>query len=308
MRWPWAKKEERVRTPQLMEGQDSYVFRRSRTLTGTSSQNVQTSAPERGQLKTDRLKLHELRAHYNRMFRILLGILAIIGLLGWLLSTFTFSPQLAAPQPGKAPLNSEGLLYRYNATVQAYYAEHPMERFGFLLNQSSFEQFARTKNPELDAVTVQRQWYGGGLQLSLYFRQPLLVWQVGEKRFYVDGEGTVFHYNHFDEPVVSVTDQSGVAPAEDGTVASGRFIAFLGRMVGAVNTYRRGEVRQIVIPASTRQINLKLQGREYEIKTHIDRDPLQQAEDIANALAYFDSKKIVPAYVDVRVPHKAFYK
>ena len=35
---------------------------------------------------------------------------------------------------------------------------------------------------------------------------------------------------------------------------------------------------------------------------------LEQAEDVANAFAYLDSKSVTPVYIDVRVAGKAFYR
>ena len=79
-------------------------------------------------------------------------------------------------------------------------------------------------------------------------------------------------------------------------------------MVGAVNAGDKGAVTDIIIPASTRQVDLKLQGRGYPFKTHTDRDPLQQAEDIINTIKWLDDKKLTPEYVDVRVEGKAYFK
>lgn len=305
MRWPWSKKQQASRQPNLMEGQDDYVFRRSRTLTGTTSAQVAASAEERGRLKTQRLKLHQLRQYRLQLVRAVAAGAVFIGIIVYITTIFISTPSVNFLQKGKQKPNTA----EYQATISAYLGDRPLERLGLLLNSQQLEVHLKQKHPEIRAVQMQKAWYGGDVKFTLYFREPLLVWRTGEKRFFVDDQGVAFAYNHFVQPKVVVTDESGLSPdVGGGAVASSRFVSFLGRMVGAVNDYKKGRVVNVILPASTRQIDLKLEGRDYPIKTHIDRDPLQQAEDIANALTFFDSKGIKPTYVDVRVAHKAYYK
>ncbi|MGH7196292.1 MAG: hypothetical protein ACREGJ_00815 [Candidatus Saccharimonadales bacterium] len=301
----WRKQKEPVRQPRLMAGQDDYVFRRSRTLTGSVSSQVTATAEKRGQLKTDRLKLHELKAHRRHVLRLLGVVLLALGVMVFLLANFIVSPQIASAEPGVRQADAS----KYHQAIYTYFGDHPLERFGFALNAEEFQEHLKQSHDEVRSVTVERDWYGGDVRFILYFRQPLLVWRSAGQQFYVDNQGVAFDYNHFVEPTVAVEDQSGITPDQaSGAVASTRFLGFLGRTVGAINSYNKGKVVAVIIPRSTRQIDIKLEGRDYIIKTHIDRDPLQQAEDIANALKYFDVHGIKPQYVDVRVAHKAFYK
>lgn len=300
----FKKKQKSVRQPQLMAGQNDYVFRRSRTLTSTASPDVAVGAAQRGQLKTDRLKLHELKAHRRKIARLLAVVLLLIACLVFLIANFIVSPKLAATQAGVHQPDYAA----YQKSIDVYFGDHPLERFGFLLDGANLATSLKHDHPELLALSLTRDWYGGNVRIGLTFRQPLLVWRTGAKQFYVDSEGIAFTYNRFTDPAVAVTDQSGLPPDQSGAVASTRFIRFLGQMVAAVDTYKKGQVTSIVIPPSTREVDLKLQGRDYPIKTNSDRDPLQQAEDIANALSWLDQRGIKPQYLDLRVAHKAFYK
>lgn len=289
----------------LMDGQGDYVFRRSRTLTGTTSTQVTASAERRGLLKTERLKLHELRQHRLQILKAFGVFVLAVGAVVYLAAVYVGSPHIALAQPGSKQPNVNS----YLETIQAYFGTRPLERLGFATNAASLQDYLKKHHSELKNVGMQRSWYGGQVALTLYFREPLLTWTTDTQKYYVDDQGIAFSYNHFAEPGVAVTDQSGISPeVGGGAVASSRFISFLGRMVGAVNGYDKGKVESVTLPASTRQIDLKLQGRTSVIKTHIDRDPLQQAEDIANALTYFDSRGAVPEYIDVRVASKAFYR
>jgi hypothetical protein len=300
----FKKKQQAGRQPQLMAGQNDYVFRRSRTLTGSASSEIAVPAARRGQLKTDRLKLHELKAHRRRLLRMLGVVLLILGTLGFMLANFIVSPAIVATQPSSKQLTEKA----YQDSMFAYFADHPLERFGFLLNDATLEAHLKNQHTELTSIAVERDWYGGNVRIDVFFRQPLLVWKTGQQQFYVDNQGIAFTYNHFAEPAVAVTDQTGLPPDQSGAVASTRFIRFLGRMVGAVNDYKKGKVIAVIIPPSTRQIDLKLEGRDYPIKTNSDRDPLQQAEDVATALTRLDERGVKPQYVDLRVAHRAYYK
>lgn len=303
--WPWSKRQQDQRQPSLMAGQDDYVFRRSRTLTGSTSGSIPVSAERRGILKTPRIKLHELRQHRLQALKMFGLVVGGIGLVVYIAAVYVAHPPVNSAQVGA----NQPSVSTYSDTIQDYLNSRPLERMGFATNAKTLEEFVKAKHPEVKNVAMDRAWFGGDVHFTLYFREPLLTWTTSGQRYYVDNQGFAFNYNHFAEPDVSVTDQSGISPdVGGGAVASSRFISFLGRMVGAVNGYGKGRVEAVTLPASTREIDLKLQGRTSIIKTHIDRDPIEQAEDIANALAYFDSKEVKPVYIDVRVAGKAFYK
>jgi hypothetical protein len=119
----WFKKDkEPTRQPRLLEGQNDYVFRRSRTLTGSISTEVSATAQDRGQLKTDRLKLHELKAHRSSLMKLLGGVLLVIAGLSFLIANFVISPNIIAGQPGTKSLDAKP----YQESVLKYFDDHPL--------------------------------------------------------------------------------------------------------------------------------------------------------------------------------------
>jgi hypothetical protein len=300
----FGRRKKPTRSPHSGADDQGYTFRRSRTLTGTTSNKVTTSAESRSQLKTVRLQAHELHQFRKRIIRILGVVTVVIAVLGYLLSAYILTIRVRYSQGGGSAQATQ-----YQRAIEQYFGAHPMERFGFSINRRQLATELQASHPELLSVDVDNNWYGGDVGFVLQFRHPLLVWETGAHRFYVDNQGAAFEYDHFGGKYVYVSDQSGISPsASGGSVASNRFINFLGKLVGAVNSGGRGVVTDVIIPASTREVDLKLQGRGYPIKTHTDRDPLQQAQDIVNALKWFDDKKITPQYLDVRVEGKAYFK
>jgi hypothetical protein len=303
MHFPWARNRNTTRQPRLMEGQDDYIFRRSRTITGTVSEVIASDARQ-GQLKTDRQKKVELILRRRQLLNMLAGILFVCVVIGLFLANFILIPDVKST----TLIKNQSVFEDYRRDIIAYFGLHPLERLGFALNEDEIGKYLVRVNNEVASVKVTRDWYGGGAQFAFSFRTPILVWQSGHQRFYVDEQGVAFKNNLLAEPAVSVSDQSGMPPDSSGMIVSSRFIHFLGRTVSALNGYDKGKVTSVVIPASTREVDIKLEGRDYIIKAHSDRDPLQQAEDIANGLMYFDQHGIKPQYIDARVAHKVFYK
>jgi len=241
----------------------------------------------------------------KRILRILAIVLICTAVLAYLVVSYIGRIDIAYPQQGAVQPPTP----TYQQTIATYFGQHPMERFGFAVNHKQFINDVKAVHPELASIDIDRNWYGGGVQFILQFRRPILVWETAGKRFYVDAQGIAFQYDHFGGKYVAVSDQSGVSPSDSGgAVASNRFINFLGKLVAKINEGGKGNVTDIIIPAASREVDVKLQGRGYPIKTHTDRDPYEQAQDVLNALKWYDEHKINPVYVDVRVPGKAFYK
>lgn len=306
---PFGRKKEQARQPRLMQGQDDYAFRRSRTLTGTVSTEVKAAAEARSQLKTPRARLHELRLQRKRLLTRLAIILVIIGVLGFLVYDYIgFTHTVTYPLPATVKLVTKPDSETYVKSIHDYFMTHPFEQFLFSTNDTALTAEVSKAHSEVAAVTAVRDPVSG-LGFAVSLRQPLMVWKTNHGQFYIDSVGKAFAVNKFAEPTLQVTDNSGISAESSGIVVSGRFISFLGQMVAAINQRQMGKVVAITIPPNTtRELDVRLEGRDYPIKTNIDRDPLQQAEDIANALKYFDSKGIKPQYVDVRVENKAFYR
>jgi hypothetical protein len=170
------------------------------------------------------------------------------------------------------------------------------------------DEYLAAHAPEIQSVTLSGSNQVGKSDVNITFRQPVVVWEIARQKYYVDAGGHAFTHNYYDEPTVVVKDDSGIDPAS-GAIASNRFLRFLGRVVALMDQSGIATVGSVVIPPNTtREVDLKLSGKDYVVKTLLDRDPAGQVSDIVNAVRYVDSKGIHPQYLDVRVSGKAFYK
>ena len=279
------------------------TFRRNRTLTGSLSSQVTSANELQSDLKSPRTHAHDL-AKQRRKVSGVLGIVVACGVfLAALLYEFTAVPAVTATD-GSVALQKA----RYQDAVDEYLGRHPIERLRFLLDRQRLNDYIQHKLPEVSSITPEGMAGFGASNFSVAVRKPLVGWLIGSTQYYVDDSGVPFQINYYETPRVRIVDQSGVQQASGTAIASSRFLNFVGRSVSVANDYNLN-VEQAIIPAgTTRQIALKVQSHAYPVKLSLDRPVGEQIEDMQRAIAYLDSKKLTPQYVDVRVSGKAFYK
>ena len=285
----------------------SYAFRRSRTITGSAATSVRAAGEDRGQLRSPRLHEHSLRKHRRKLLLYLLLSATAAGALWYVLSSYIgsiISVSTHSTQPIQRGLDTA----RYQSLTTRYLADRPFERFSFALNKTAFSEFVQSEAPEVSAAVLDTGSSVGSGQLTLQLREPVASWTIKNQQYFVDADGLAFTVNYFAIPGVIVTDRSGIN-ADAGVVASTKLLRFIGRVVTLVNQAGIAPVEAVTLPqGSTREVDFKLGGREYLIKAHLDRDPAGQATDIINAVRYVESKGISPKYLDVRVSSKAYYR
>lgn len=280
-----------------------YNFRRNRTLTGSSSSDVTSASEGKAQLKSPRVHTHELIKKRRRVSILLVvasaGALSIYGLI----VQFTAEPLVHAPG---VPVSLDT---SYSTAIQSYFAAHPIERLRFLTNQSQLERFVKDKLPEVASLRIGSQAGFGKSDFVLTMRRPLAGWTIQNKQQYVDAMGVAFSKNYYPAPSVQIVDNSGIR-ADHGqvVVASNRFLSFVGQTVGLAKQQGFIVAQVVIPPASTRQVELRLEGKTYPIKLSIDREVGEQIEDMARTIQWFDSRRQTPQYIDVRVSGKAFYR
>lgn len=299
------KQEAPIRSPRITEQNESLTFRRSRTLTGSSSEQVRTVSKERAQIRSPRLKEHELRSHRRRLGGYLLIVALVISAILLLLSQFFGIVRVNVQSD--TPLVRTVDETKYDKLIDEYFARHPIERFRFALNEQTLNEYVQQKAPEAASISLDNTGLATA-NADIRFRVPVVAWQLHQQKSYVDGDGHSFTLNYFNEPSVTVKDDSGIDPTT-GAIVSDRFLQFMGRVIALSNDSGVARITGAIIPRNTtREIDFSLEGRGYIVKTQLGRDPASQAMDIINAVKYVDSKGYKPAYLDVRVAGKAAYR
>ncbi len=300
------KKKPARRQPRLMDGQNKGDFRRSRTLTGSISSNVRAAGEERGELQSDRLKKQTLKRHQRLLTLVLVGLLTASGGLYYLVSQYIGSAQVVYAAESSLTTQPQDRIYQ--EAINSFLGAHPAQRFRFALNAKELSETVSKKYPEVESITTQSE-SSAEAHFMVTFRQPTASWKVGAKQYFVDGNGETFEKNFHAPPPVIVTDKSGASITDGSAVASKGFLRFLGRLVALTNQSGLGDVTEATLPPNTtREIDIKLKNRGYFIKTHTDRDPAQEVEDMQRVIAYLEKRSLNPSYIDIRVSGRAYYK
>lgn len=291
-----------TRTPQPTVD-DSSTFHRNRTITGSPSSHVRGAVEGSGQLKSGRVHAHALKHQRRKVGGIFLVVAAISALLLGIILQFTATVAIATPGATTA-VDTE----TYRKTVQDYFAFRPLERLRFLTNEDELTKYMRSTSPEVETVRVEG---GGGFATSVFsvsLRHPLASWTIDNTQYFVDEKGVSFQKNVFNSPAISISDESGVPVTAGVSIASNRFLSYVGQTIGAFQA-EGVRVEKVIIPANTtRQIEVVLAGQGYPLKLSIDRQIEGQVEDGVRAVRYIEAQGKSPKYIDVRVSGKAFYK
>lgn len=281
-----------------------YSFRRNRTLTGSLSSDVVSVSENTAELRSARVHSHHLRRHRRHALLWLFVVLATCGLLLYVISQSILRVSVVS----SVAVANAG---QYEQKVSDYLHKHPLERFRFSLSTQSLVSYLQANSaPEvqsIDNVVSSGQGFGEAV-LRITFRKPVVVWKTAGTTMYVDANGNSFTENHYTQPSVQVVDQTGIQSQNNQVLASNRFLAFIGKVVGRMQSYGY-TVTEISLPANTtRQVQVRLQGIAYPVKFSIDREVGEQAEDASRAITYLSQKGTTVEYLDVRVSGKAFYK
>lgn len=270
------------------------TYRRNRTMTNRST------VPE----VTERARVNYLRSVRRKIGFIFIVVILCMIIIAIATSQFSSSVKVVTSQPDLVnSLDSE----KYETLFDAYYKKHPLERFRFLTNYPRLVTSLQQAAPEIEAVEPAGIEHIGVSRYELVARRPVASWVVDDKRYYVDADGVTFTHNYYQEPTVSVVDNSGAHVVQGSAIASSRLLSFVGRVI-SLSSNEGLAITSIEIPTqSMRQLNLKGKGLP-TVRVTIDRGVEAQVGDMAAAVRHLKKTGHTPKYVDVRVRGKAFYR
>ena len=281
---------------------ERYTFRRNQTLTGSASPRVVTANDMSAQIRSPRAHAHELARRRQYVGSILFITLLGCVLLGFLIMQFTASVTVRSSE-----LTMQ-LDDRYSRDIEDYFNRQPIERLRFLLREDRLLAYLQSVAPEVAKVDVEGSVGYGNTAFALTMREPIVAWNINNNRQYVDTSGTAFTRNYYTDPKVQVVDESGIQINGGETVASNRFLGFIGRVVGLAKSSGY-TVTDVILPRGmTREVDIKLEGVGYPIRFSVDRPAGEQIEDMDRALTWLTANSQSPEYLDVRVSRRSYYK
>lgn len=281
---------------------ERYTFRRNQTLTGSASPRVVTANDMSAQIRSPRAHAHELARRRQHVGSILFVTLLGCVLLGFLIMQFTASVTVRSSE-----LTMQ-LDDRYSRDIEDYFNRQPIERLRFLLREDRLLAYLQSVAPEVAKVDVEGSVGYGNTAFALTMREPIVAWNINNNRQYVDTSGTAFTRNYYADPKVQVVDESGIQISGGETVASNRFLGFIGRVVGLAKSSGY-TVTDVILPRGmTREVDIKLEGVGYPIRFSVDRPAGEQIEDMDRALTWLTANSQNPEYLDVRVSRRSYYR
>ncbi len=282
---------------------DNYAFRRSRTLTGSTSKKIKSSG-ENHQLVSPRTELRNLQKKRRKSVGGLISSILILAGLSFLLYHFVGGVNVNVSNAKVATPTD-----KYAASIQKYLTSHPLERFRFNLDKDQLLSNVQEEFSEVESIVDIRESGIGEADFTVKVRTPVAGWSAKDKQYFVDEKGVSFNNNYTVEPSVTIDDQSGVDVNSGSAVVSNRFLGYVGRVVAEFKLNGH-EVTKVVIPyATTRQMNVQVANKEnLDIKMTVDRNVGEQVEDAARMLDFIDNGGKNPSYIDVRIKGKAYYR
>lgn len=281
---------------------ERYTFRRNQTLTGSISPNVVTANDMSAQIRSPRAHAHELARRRQHLGVIFLLIAMVCLVLGFLIMQFTASVHVRSSEL------TMRLDDRYAQDIEDYLDRQPIERLRFLTREDQLLRYMQSVAPEINSLEVDGAIGYGETAYVITMRQPIVAWTISGKRQYVDATGTAFSRNYFPDPKVQVVDESGIQVTGGETIASNRFLGFIGRIAG-LSKDAGFTVTDVILPRGmTREVDIRIQDVGYPIRFSVDRSAGEQVEDMSRAVAWLSSREQSPEYLDIRVSRRAYYK
>ena len=286
----------------------SALFRRNRTLTGSLISSVPSPNEQSASLQSPRVQTHNLKRKRRSIRLALLSALALITALSWLLVQIIVVPKVQIVGTDDNNTLAQAATRDYTAAIQDYLSDNPLERLTININPRNLNRIIQSRFPEVASVSPPAKVSLWTATFAVNLRSPVVYWQSGNTKAYVDNAGIVFDRNILGGSVIAVEDQTGIRADAGNSVISSRFLQFIGKAVGYFKENNL-IVTKIALPAdTTRQLLISLDGVGYTIKMTVDRPAAGQVEDAIRAVSYLSGRGIAAKYIDVRVSRRAFYR
>jgi len=285
-------------------------FRRNNVVISRSQKEV--AARQRSVTQRQVEKKHIRQKRQQRHKVMLAACVIIVGL--FLYQSTIRSVAIASNASTKL---SDEQQVSYELSLRQIYRSHTVAGQSWSSDSNAVKQDFLDMYPEVEWVSLKTHTpFSSTLKADIRFRSPVFTWKdASGVRQYVDQNGVLFSKNMDSnintESLIQIEDKSGVVLKAGSPVLTNNLIAFVGQLHTVVPQIFGNDVKisNVIIPKSTREVQLKVSGKPYVIKFNSFRDIEGQVGELKGLLKYLDSQKIVPQqYIDLRVEHKAFYK
>lgn len=284
-------------------------FRRNNVVLSRSQKEIARNQQSVTQRQVER-KRFEIKRRFKR--RILAGLFILVLIFLAIRMNVT---ALSINTNASSKLNHDQQLL-YESKLLNEYKKHTFIGQYWLFDEQSFKDSVKKDFPEIEDLTLNASVpFSTNLNASLKFRRAVFTWRdaSGQLQF-VDKNGVLFSKD-LDASVdikklISIEDQSGTVLEPGNPVLTANLVKFVGQMHDKITpVYPGKKIAKVIIPRSTREIQLQVTDVSYTIKFSSERTLDEQITELKTLVNYLQSRNIQPSmYIDIRLAHKAFYK
>lgn len=285
-------------------------FRRNNIVVSKSQRETAARQQSVTQRQYDLKKKLAYQKARNRL--IVLLMLSLVIFIGYKMRITTV--ELTSNASTKLPA-AEKLMYQND--LFELYKKHTIAGQVWLLDEDALRRDVTERYPEIEWIDISNSVpFRSALKADIRFRKPVFTWKdVSKVDLFVDSNGVLFDKNR--DPTVKVAtlikieDQSGVTLTAGTSVLTKNLIEFVGQLHTQIPPLYGpdAKVTRVVIPRSTREVQIQVTGKNYFIKLSSARSLEDQVGELGSLLQYFKASGVEPVeYVDLRVANKAFYK
>lgn len=276
--------------------------------------NSQKEVAARQQSVTQRqIELKKKVARHQKRLRLgVMVVLALVALLGWRMGLSTVSLDSNA----STRLSTEQKTL-YEATILNSYKSHAIAGQWWLADTDGLQADLLRQFPEIERISFSSNApLGTSLKADVRFRKAVFSWRdASHTEQLVDKNGVLFSKN-LDPSVhtsklIKIEDQSGVILESGSPVLTASLVELIGSLYSKVPLLygKDAKASRVIIPTSTREVQIQVAGQPYLLKFSSTRELDQQIGELNSLLAFLKNKNITPSqYIDIRLEHKAFYK
>lgn len=177
----------------------------------------------------------------------------------------------------------------------------------FLFDDKLIEAKIKENFPLVAEVEIQKG-IPDTIRITILKRQPVIVWQTGEKKYLVDKEGMA--YAEADEAKAAglprVIDDKNIAVNQGEKIVSRSFINFVREMIEKFTPRSNLAIKEMRISETTFDLTVMTQNNFY-VLFDTTRSAETELDDLRRVLAHL--KGALPKeYIDLRVEGWAYYK
>jgi cell division septal protein FtsQ len=176
-----------------------------------------------------------------------------------------------------------------------------------LVNTAGLGSYMKENEPAIKTVTIERA-FPRTLKASIIERQPSLNWKTAGDIFLLDADGTVISPTAGEYAKLPIVTDTNNLPVKAGDrVVPTSFVSFCLEIVGLLPSLGY-QVSGLSIPASTSEVYVQTSNK-LTLKFDTTRSAGEEIADLKQVQAELrKSRKNPTQYIDLRIPHKAYYK